>query len=333
MTAYLGRHVWPVLLLLICGGAVPAAGAADDGQQALDLFHRMAAAARTLNYDGVFVYQRGGQTDTMRIIHRADDKGEQERLISLTGQAREVIRNNETVTCIFPESNAVVVEKSRPRKLFPAVTEPVSDIVRHYRFGMVGQDRVAGRPAWVIGIQPRSAFRYGYRIWIDTENHLLLRSDVINSHGVSLEQILFTQLSLPRQVPEELLRPAEGTGLAHYVPPKTIEIESASQPAEGRWMAQWVPDGFAMTERQVENMATDEAPVEHIVYSDGLAMVSVFVERLDNSNEPLQGFSSMGAVNAFSMVENDYQITVVGEVPPLTVRQIAASVVPVSASK
>ena len=73
--------------------------------EAMKILERMGIASKQLNYQGVFAYQTGNSLQSIRIIHRADDQGETERLVSLNGAAREVIRTNDLVTCIFPEGN------------------------------------------------------------------------------------------------------------------------------------------------------------------------------------------------------------------------------------
>lgn len=312
---------------VVCVAIAGAAAAAEEGN-AQALFEKMTAATRALNYDGVFVYSRGNHTDSMRLIHRADASGEQQRLISLSGPAREVIRDNQTVTCIYPDNLSVVVERSRPPKLLPMLSQPASEIATHYRFIPLGVDRAANRPAWIIGIVPRTAFRYGYRLWIDKQSHLLLRSEVINSLGVALEQIVFTQLSLPENIPDELLRPSiDGAKFTWYDQGAKAAARSSTDARSENWTARWVPEGFSLRGHEVQPLSASSEPVEHLVYSDGLAMISIFVEKLPSHASPLRGFSQMGAVTVYSTTSNDYQVTVVGEVPPLTVRQVASSVV------
>ena len=326
-----------IVVLFCCGLLLTAAAeAADDESRAQDLFRKMTEATRQLNYDGVFIYQRGHHTDSMRIVHRASAGGEQERLISLSGAPREVIRNNGTVTCIFPETHSVTIDRNHPRQLFPALIQPMTELNKYYRFVMLGHDRVAGRATSIVGIQPRTAFRYGYRLWIDDEDNLLLRSDVVNSRGTALEQILFTQIRQPATIPDALLEPGiDSSNFTRHDQGGEDETlgTAAGEAGNGRWKVQWVPEGFALREYQVQKMASSKEPVQHIVYSDGLAMVSVFVEKLGADDPPMKGFSAMGAVNAYSTIADHFQITAVGEVPPLTVRQIATSVIPVADAK
>ena len=95
----------------------------------------------------------------------------------------------------------------------------------------------------------------------------------------------------------------------------------------GGWKVSWVPPGFEFKERSLQRMGAREAPIDHLVYSDGVAMVSIFVEAVADVTRALRGRSSRGAVNAFSRLADSHQITVVGEVPPATAQKIAKSVV------
>jgi len=93
----------------------------------------------------------------------------------------------------------------------------------------------------------------------------------------------------------------------------------------GDWTAAWLPPGFMLTQRSHHPMPSDAVDVEHLVFTDGLATVSVYVEPESPGKEPLTGHSSMGAVNAHGSRSGDYRITVVGEVPRATVERIGTS--------
>jgi len=294
---------------------------------AQDWLQDMHDATRRLNYEGVFVYQRGAQLDTMRLVHRYDGDSEQERLISLSGPAREVIRDGTLVTCLFADDQAAVVEKNAPRDLIGlGFSAPVESLRDNYGFSLEGHDRIAGRDAAVVGVRPHRDDRYAYRLWIDSTSKLLLKSVILGRAGRVLEQVQFTQIELYDTIDPALLRPEIG-GSGFTWRTDLEDAGDAEAPASAvSWQVQWVPQGFTMRENNIQNMATSHVPVDHLVYSDGLAMVSVFIEKLMQGETPLQGYSARGAVNAFSRVEDAYQITVVGELPLPTVRQIAASV-------
>lgn len=315
----------PVLGLVgACACVIAASALADDPRALLERMHE---AMRQLDYEGVFIYQRGAQIDSMRLVHRGGGGAETERLISLSGPAREVIRDGTLVTCLFADDRQAVVEKNPPRDIIGiGFSAPVEKLASSYRFAVEGTDRVAGRPATVVGIHPAGDDRYGYRLWIDDDSKLLLKSVVIGRGGRTLEQVQFTHIDVLEEIPAERLAPEiHGSGFTWRT--DTEPPDGAHAPvADGRWQVRWLPAGFELKENKVQSMATSHMPVSHLVYSDGLAMVSVFVEELMDDEPPLQGYSSRGAVNAFSRVADAHQITVVGEVPLPTVRQIAASV-------
>lgn len=88
-----------------------------------------------------------------------------------------------------------------------------------------------------------------------------------------------------------------------------------------------LPAGFEQDMTRIHQIPTSIMPVEHRIYSDGLASVSVFIEKnAEKGEDNLFGGSHMGAVNAHGRTLNGYHVTVVGEVPQATVKMIGESV-------
>ncbi len=300
--------------------------AVDQTPAAQKLIRQMSEANHKLNYEGVFVYRRQGKMDTMRIIHKVGENGIQERIVSLTGFAREVIRDKNSVTCILPDDESVMVEKSSPRQFrISQLPEQISKVSDYYTFSIAGQDRVANRPAWVVDILPRDDFRYGYQLWIDLESKLLLKSELKNKEGMPLEQFFFAKLQILEEIPDEWLQP-EISGVGYTWHDNSSEDYPVHR-GDVSWKATWMPDGFVMSDQEKQSVEESQMPVEHLMYSDGLAMVSVFVEKLEKPVNVVTGPSSMGGVNTFSTMSDSYLITAVGEVPRDTVKLFAKSVV------
>jgi sigma-E factor negative regulatory protein RseB len=314
--------ILPALLF----GSVPAIYSAEDSPDPQVLIDEMSKASRELNYDGVFIYTLGKQMDTMRIIHKSGNDGSYERLVSLTGHAREVIRDKDHVRCYYPENKAVVVEKSRLGKIISTyLPHPIKSISEFYIFELAGEDRIAGMESWVINIKPIDKYRYGYQLYIDKKSRLLLKSELKNQLGVTLEQIMFTQLSVLDDIDDALLEPstsAEGfTWYKNSTNERPVEKETDKQ-----WKVTWMPAGFSMSEQSKEPMITSRMPVEHLIYTDGLAMVSVYVEKINQRPDVAIGASNFGGVNTYAIFAGGYQITAVGEVPKTTVKLMADSV-------
>lgn len=317
------RGPW-YLVALVCLSGI--ASAAEDAH---DWLRQMSEAGQRLNYRGTFVYLHQGRLEAMRIIHRAGAGGEQERLMALTGEAREVLRDQERVTCILPKSKAVMIDRSLPRKPFPAaLPRDLGNLSASYEFLIEDEDRVAGLPARAILIQPRDAFRYGYRLWLDRESRLLLKSELIDTEGRAVEQMMFTDIEVLDAVPEAELQSAlqgeDYTRKGHDRPAESEPVAAAATDAAGAWTVTALPPGFMLTLRNRHALPSAAGEVEHLVFSDGLATVSVYIEPPGEAD--LSGVSGMGAVNALGLRQGGHQITVVGEVPRPTVERIAESV-------
>lgn len=322
-------RAWPLLFTMLC--LTGAAAAAEDAREWL---REMSQASQALNYRGTFVYLHQGRLEAMRVIHRAGG-GEHERLVALTGEAREVIRDKQRVTCILPKSKSVMVGRSVPRKPFPAaLPSNLGDLTDTYDFVVQGEDRMAGRAARIVLIRPRDNFRYGYRLWLDRDSRLLLKSELIDGDNRPVEQMMFTHIEFPAAISDsELQSSLHGEG---YL--RSGHDRPAEEPVTlSDWTVAQPPPGFALTHSNRHALSSPSGqPVEHLVFSDGLATISVYIEPLPEFSEdapadvtdgtaPL-GASSMGAVNTLGLQRDGHHITVVGEVPRVTVERMGATV-------
>ncbi len=287
---------------------------------------KMHQAAHMLNYEGSFVYGQNNEMTSMQIIHSVDKNGEFERLISLDGSGREVIRSGNTVTCILPDKKAVVVDKSRPETEFPP-TFPVKieQLLKTYSFHFAEDGIVAGKKAKKLIIKPTDEYRYGHALWVDAKTGLLLKDHLINDNGEIVEQFMFTQIKYPEVIDKSrLVSNSKSKKFTWYeaddFKPKK-EINKSMN-----WKVMEVPPGFVPGVKRHHKMTMSAMPVEHFMYSDGLSSISVFVEKKMKNSKNLLGSSTMGAVNAYGRAIGDYHITVVGEVPHATVKMIGDSV-------
>jgi sigma-E factor negative regulatory protein RseB len=312
--------LWLPLTLLAVSGQLQAD---ETARQWLD---DMSAALESLDYDGTFVYLHDNKLETMRVIHRVDEGGLRERLVSLTGSASEVIRDDKAVTCIMPDNKSVMVSQSRPRQPYHVVPKDLDSLAANYTFEDAGEDRMAGYAARVIAIKPRDALRYGYRFWIDPDSHMLLKSDLTGVDGAPIEQVMFTRLTIGSDIPAADLQPSlSGDGYTWHSQMNNERLPGYKENGTPGWRVRQLPAGFRLNSIQHKRMREEQSDAEHMVFSDGLATVSVYVEEAGSVHDPLVGHSGMGATNAYGMQVGDYQVTVVGEVPADTVQMIATS--------
>lgn len=305
--------------------AFPVANAAEDAYAWLTKINQ---AARTLNYEGTFVYQSGAQLETMRILHRVQDGAVEERLVSLTGAAREVIRTEQEVRCYLPDQKSIVVEHRRANgKSFPAIVpDRLRDLAENYTVELGRGGRVSGRPAQGILIMPRDDYRYGYHLWADRETGLLLQADVLSNKRTVLERFMFTDIRIGIDIPAQALAPqTTGAGMVWYRNSK----DGMTQSTKPVWQAMRLPKGFKLSSSLTRTMPTHSGPAEHLVYTDGLATVSVFVEKREQGRTPAtEGPTRMGALYVLGKAVDQHQLTVVGEVPAKTVALIGSSIAP-----
>jgi sigma-E factor negative regulatory protein RseB len=320
-----------LLSLTLAWAAAGAAAAAELApKNAADFapaqwLERMDHALTTRNYDGTFSHWQGGRVEMLRIIHRVQDGKVAERLASLDGSGREFIRTGSSLACYLPDRRTVLVEQ-RPAEeslvSFPTVNDQTATF---YDIREIGHTRLNRRATHVITVSPKDEYRYGYRLWIDDTTAMPLKSQLADAHGEVIEQIVFASLTLPAHIPDSAFRPETSTaGFRWLRNDAPAPLQSAT--AAPAWNALTLPPGFHMTVRSSQLMPGSPVPVDHLVFTDGFASVSVFVERqpAPPGQPPVPESATVGSSSAFSTVVDGHKITAVGEVPPATVRFIAS---------
>jgi sigma-E factor negative regulatory protein RseB len=307
---------------------------ADDPREWLE---KMNKALATRNYDGTFFHLSGGRVETMRIVHRVRAGRVTERLQSLDGSGREFVRANNELTCYLPDQHTVLVEQRQNNGPFlgslPQFDASVSDF---YRIEALPATHILGRPARVIAVNPKDQFRFGYRLWLDEKTAMPLKTQLCDPRGQVIEQIFFARLDMPENIPDGDLAPTVRTEGMRWV--RQGPSPDSASAALGAYRASQLPPGFRLTVQGAQTLGGVSAPASHLVYSDGLATVSVFVEEQSATapgaaaspdarpEPPAQGLARVGSGYAFSTIVQGHQVTAVGEVPAQTVEFIAHSV-------
>ena len=295
------------------------------GAEPKDWLERMNKALTTRNYVGVFTHVHGGRVETLRIIHRVRGRDVSERLLSLDGSGREFIREGSEVTCYFPDRKTVLVERRAADGpllgALPAINDAVSSEVYDVRGGE--RERLLGRTTRVVQLHPRDQYRYGYRLWIDEQTSMPLKTQLCNQSGEVMEQIVFSTIDLPERIPDAMFKPQMDASNYRWF---RADRQVANTATPVLWEAMRLPPGFRMATRAAQSLPGSSEPVSHVVYTDGIASVSVFVELRKADSKPAEGPARVGSSSAFSTVVDGHQVTVVGEVPPTTTEFIAKQV-------
>jgi len=324
--ALLGRSVMGMALALCLAVGVPGAGAAQPGiADGEPWLQRIQHAAASTSYQGTLAFNAGGSVTSTRVLHYCDGRQTYERLELLDGESRLQYRHNDQVLTLWPASKRAMLEHRDPVAQFPAL--PVASsarVLENYELHKLGQERVAGQDADVLLLKPRDRLRFAQRLWAHRETGMMLRNDVLGPAGEVLESATFVDLRIGgKPHPEPILKAMKQLDGLQVLRPVS---ERTQLDAEGWVIAKPVP-GFQLvscTRRPLDASGSDKgAPLQVVqsVFSDGLAQVSVFIERYDPQRHPKAMATSMGSSNTVMLRRGDWWLTVVGEVPLATAQQ------------
>lgn len=316
------------VLLLLCFWSVP--GAADQFEEVRGWLDRMAEAMREQDYQGTFVYVRGNDVETIRLTHVWRNGTVLERLVALSGPPREVVRDAEGVRASLGEAGQPVVDPLLTGGAFPDFSVASLDKARkRYLFEMGGEDRIANYRAIKLTITPRDRYRYGYELWVEAESALLLRWVLYDPNRRALARLMFTTLVTGEAVDSSDLDSPFSAALADAVMPgvqrsSTEPVKPGVGPAwhaptdsAERLKGMKLPPGFGLAAHAID---VSGPGTEHLLFSDGLASMSVYLEPHDGAGDMPEGLSRMGTTSAWSRRQGERRITVVGEVPPVTLK-------------
>lgn len=277
---------------------------ADNG---LDWLKRAETAARQQNYSGIYVYHHGEHIEVLRVLHRVDAKGEQEKVEVLDGTPRQFLRINNDVYCHLPGGKQVRLERNAPRRFFPALlpANPAM-LLDYYSVKLGGIERVAGRPCQVLLLEPRDGYRYAYNLWLDRATGLPLKSRIVNDSGNVVSMFAFSEVQIGK-TPDIRYFFNDLAG-------RSILKASLDQPATVPWNVA-PPPGFARVQAAVRALPGKQMPVTHLVYSDGLSVLSMFLEPVNPKMPKMQGLAAEGAIGVYAREVDGYSVTTLGEVP------------------
>ena len=297
------------------------------------LLTSMVKSMESLNYIGEFVHVMGSKVEAMRIVHSMNEGGEYERLTSLNGDARVILRNDEKLINVWPGSNNISVGSAQDRQSLPRIDAGVLQS-EFYKSTHEGFDRVASRDAHIISIRSVDDFRYGYRFWIDSESKMLLRMMLVDGNDKPMEQFMFTSIEYPDEVDLSVFAPITSDAAiakTNAANAQEASDEKVDEPVAGKEptvLFDSLPGGYSKVAESYDSMPLGKQPMSHVTISDGMASVSVYVEyTMDSSvDSSAEGLSTMGAVNAFTKMVDEAMVTVVGEVPAAVVETISNAV-------
>lgn len=313
-------------LLLVVAGCLPAvvraAGCPDADPEALKWLDKMSRSSHHTTYQGVVTLQRGEEMQVIQVSHSIDGENSSEQLTRLTGQGAQVVRDAHPLNCVHTGHRLL--------QLGAELEAGECGVARYYRIEMQSGERIAGRQAVKIRVEPRDVYRYGYLMELDRETGLLLRSRTLGRRDLELERFQFANLSYGNagasgasiDVVHKTEHPAQGMA-GKSSDGEAPMTGATSSPGLVPWNIGWLPRGFAITEGSPGSDGRR-------TYTDGLAAFSVFLEPLARQIRPGEGVARQGSTTSYtrglSLSGQAVLVTVIGEVPVNTARMVADSV-------
>ena len=318
------KRLTPVRNVLLVVSLFVVVPAVADVMEPGDWLNRMAAAVQSTSYEGTVIRMRNGKTEALKVAHTIADGVIREKVAAQEGDGLEIIRIGNEVHCILPDRKSVLVEEWDDQStLFSTLPSSEIRFGSEYDVSIVREERVAGRQAILLAIRPHDGYRYGHRLWLDTDTGFPLQTQLISEDGSAIEEIKFADIKLNQEILASALAPSYSTDDFRWINRPSRHV---TRSIETNWASDELPHGFRAVSTHEEKMPGGEDFVTHILYSDGLANVSVFIARMSKSNS--QGPSKVAGSNSYSGVVCDYHGTAVGEVPAMTVKQIASTMRP-----
>ena len=307
-----------VAAVLLSALSVPGKAFSGEMESAQDLMARMAKASRELNYSGVFTYEHRGNLTSVKLVHEVRDGKIYERLLHMDGSQRDVVSRSDSLDCVRAGD---MLLRGNAYKINDGSYSRLEDF---YEFHIKGDDRIANREVSLVHVIPKDRYRYGYVVAIDKESGLLLQSVLMNHAGQPLERFQFVDISIGGSSSYLDMQIEEGE-FAEINQADCIEINRKIESSQSMWDVNWLPPGFVLASHQPPGAEGQES----MMYTDGLAVFSVFIDSVQGTVLPPVDAKLGATVAVLTKVEisgNQYAICVVGEIPRGTASQVAGAI-------
>lgn len=316
-----GGRWWPVLALGLAACAAQAAPPADP----LAWLHRATQAAHSVSYSGTFVHSNGERTSTVRVTHVTVNGDEHERIEALDGPPYEIVRRNEEMFCYFPDARTVRLDRRVNARFFPALFRAGADaIAASYDVKLGNSEHVLGYDCRWIHLDPRDAARFPQRMCSENGTGLIVRAKTLNPQGQVIEQYTFTDLKVGPQVAKGDVKSIFEARVKQWITDSQPREEAKG--VETGWTVTGLPAGFQKVTELRRNLPGRPHPVSQLIFSDGLASLSVFVEPNATPARTQEAWNEDGTTTFYVRPMGDQLVTVLGEVPLPTAQQVGRSV-------
>jgi len=315
-----GSRWLPAFALGVACGAL--AGPPTDP---MGWLQRAAEASRSASYAGTYVHSNGERTSTIRITHVMVNGDEHERIEALDGPPYEIVRRNDEMFCYFPDAKTIRLDRRVNARFFPSLLRSSAEVIaRSYDLKLDGTEHVLGYDCRWIRLEPRDGLRFSERLCSEVGTGLVVRAKTVSLQGQVIEQYTFTDLKLGAQVGQRDVKSIFEARVKQWITDSQPREEAKG--VDTGWTVGDLPAGFQKVTELRRNLPGRPNPVSQLIYSDGLASLSVFVEPNGAPARTSEASSEDGTTTFFARPMGEQLVTVLGEVPLATAQQVGRSV-------
>jgi sigma-E factor negative regulatory protein RseB len=326
----LSGQLWVALVFSLLAGVFSGTALSQPQKlsqhDAITALKQVAYAGRSLNFTGIFVLQKGDHFETCRITHHGGGSQELEKIERMDGNPLEITRINDDILVYIPEDKLVKSKAGVQERSFPSLTEDqLTTVGQNYDVYVGNVDRIAGRFATHITLLPKDKLRYRHELWIDQKTGLQIKAQMFTDRNELVEQIMFTEISVGNHVTEDMTRSIYEDEALAWRMDRGARSQLRNAAAKRLWAVSKPPPGFKQVMELQRKVGATGSRVQ-LVFSDGFAAVSVFIDSRRN-NGFRAGLGREGSLNVYRRVLDDQFVTVLGDVPANTVKQIGDSLI------
>lgn len=312
------KQFWFALTLLTGSLFISTSALAQDTAPGL-MLQQMNQASRSLDYELAFINITKQGVESLRYRHALENQQTLAQLLQMDGPRREVVLRGNEISYFEPGLEPFTLNGDHIVDALPSVIfADVKLLAPYYNFISVGRTRVVDRSCEVIRVVARDGMRFSYIVWIDEDSKLPLRVDLLDRDGETLEQFRVIAFDVGQQVANEM------RSFSRLTLPPLLRLPP-NDSVSFNWRAGWVPDGFKEISRSRRTLPSVAEPVESRLYSDGLFSFSVNVSPARASSGDGQ-YLRQGRRTIHTEVRNNAEISIVGELPPMTAKRVAEAV-------
>ncbi len=304
--------------LAVAGLAHPVLASDEDWQ----LLKKAELAGGSQPLNATYLHQMNGVLETFRLVRGGPPDAIVERRSSLDGVPREVVRQGDSLTCYAQDRKALNAAKVSAMRLFPDVlSDHLDDVAQSYVIKRLGRDRVAQRDCNLVELRPRDHQRFTVRLCLDQGTALPLRMVTLSPANESIEHYTFTELELA--APRDRQQFKSSYKFSARIKGSGQQAASAPSASVASVDVTGLPQGFRMLRSVQRSLHGSDRVVRHLVFSDGLAMLSLFVEPQAGDARPDRVTNLHGAISMVTVVQGGQQLTLVGDLPEASLVSVA----------